>query len=138
MATAPLTVKRVKSFVIDAENKPGVLAQYLKGLRDGGVNLKGLWGFATIGGNAKIHCIPDDEGKFLQACKKMGKEPRARTSFYVSGEDRAGALCELLDKVAVANINFNALDAISSGNSFGAYIWGDRTNSDALGKALGV
>ena len=138
MPTATMTVKRVKSFVIDVENKPGVLAQYLKGLREGGVNLKGLWGFATMAGNAKIHCIPEDEGKFRQACKKMGKEPRERISFSVSGEDRVGALCELLDKVAAANISFNALDAISSGNSFGAYIWGDRTNSDALGKALGV
>jgi prephenate dehydratase len=138
MPTATTTVNRVKSFVIDAENKPGVLAQYLKGLRDGGVNLRGLWGFATMGGNAKIHCIPEDEGKFLAACKKMGREPRTRTSFQVSGEDRVGALCELLDKIAAANINFNALDAISAGNGFGAYIWGDRTNSEALAKTLGV
>src|SRR5258706_8437908 len=122
MPTAALAVKRVKSFVIDAENKPGVLAQYLKGLRDGGVNLKGLWGFATMGGNAKIHCIPDDEGKFLQACKKMGKERHVRISFSLSGEDRVGAICDLLDRIAAASTSFKALDAISSGNMFVAYI----------------
>ena len=138
MPPAAVTVKRVKSFVIDVENKAGVLAEYLKGLRDAGVNLRGLWGFATMGGNGKIHCIPDDEGKFLQACKKMGKEPRARTSFSVTGEDRVGALCDLLDRVAAAGISVNAVDAISSANGFGAYIWGDRTNSEALGKVLGV
>jgi prephenate dehydratase len=138
MPASSLTVRRVKSFVVDAENKPGVLAQYLKGLRDNGVKLKGLWGFATMGGNAKIHCIPEDEAKFRQACQKMGREPRERISFSVTGEDRVGALCELLEKVAAANISFNALDAISSGTMFGAYIWGDRTNSEALGKTLGV
>jgi len=30
------------------------------------------------------------------------------------------------------------VDAISIGDKFRAYIWGDRTNTEAIGKALGV
>ena len=59
-------------------------------------------------------------------------------TFYISGENQVGALCDVLDKIAAANINFRALDAISIGDKFRAYLWGDRTNTDELAKLLGV
>ena len=138
MAKDEVIVKRIKSYVVDAEHRPGVLAKFMKGMREGGVDLMGLWAFATIGDNAKIHAIPWDEIKFLNTCKKMGEKPRPRATFYVHGENRVGALCDTLDKIAAANINFRAMDAISIGNQFRAYLWGDRTNTDEIAKTLGV
>jgi len=138
MTNASVTVKRITSFVVDAENKPGTMAKFMKGMREGGVDLMGVWAFATIGEEAKIHSIPWDEKKFLETCKKMGIDPRPRTTYYITGENRVGALCETLDKIAAAGINFRALDAISIGDKFRAYIWGDRTNNEALAKTLGV
>jgi hypothetical protein len=138
MVQAAVTTKRITSYVIDADHKPGVLAKFMKGMKDGGADLMGVWAFATIGESAKIHCIPWDEKKFLESCKKMGHEPRPRTTFYITGENKVGALTEALDKIAAAGISFRALDAISIGDKFRAYIWGDRTNTEAIGKALGV
>jgi hypothetical protein len=135
---ATLTVKRVKNFVIEAEDKPGVLAQFAKTLRDSGVNLKGLWGFGTQPGKAQIYCVPEDEAKFREACQKAGKTAKEGSCFSVSGEDRPGALCDLLDKVAAAKVNIHALDAISTGGVFGAYLWGEAKDIEALGKALGA
>lgn len=133
-----LNVKRVKYFMMEAEDKPGVLARFAKTLRDSGVSLKGLWGFGIGQGKAQIFCVSEDEGKFRQACQKAGTAVKEGTSFYVSGEDRAGALCDLLDKVAAAKVNIHALDAISTGGVFGAYVWGEQKDTDALGKALGA
>lgn len=133
-----LIVKRVKHFMMEAQDRPGVLAQFAKTLRDTGVNLKGLWGFGLGQGKAQIFCVPEDEGKFRQACQKASSPVKEGISFYVSGDDRAGALCDLLDKVTAAKINIHALDAISTGSVFGAYLWADPNDVEALGKALGV
>ncbi|MBI4057533.1 MAG: hypothetical protein HY399_08320 [Elusimicrobia bacterium] len=132
------TMKRVKYFIKDAEDKPGALAQFATTLKNAGVNLKGLWAFGMGGGKAQIICVPEDGVKFKNAAQAAGMQVREATCFFLAGEDRAGVLCEMLDKVSAAKINLHAVDAISTGNTYGAYVWAEDKDVEAVGKVLGV
>ena len=47
-----------------------------------------------------------------------------KTGFLIQGEDRVGAMTDLLDRLATAKINITAVDAVTSGDGrFGALLW---------------
>ncbi len=133
-----ISVKRSTHFLLETEDKPGTLARTAKQLRDGGVNLKGLWGFAKGQGRAQIFLVPENPAAFKQACQKSGLSVKEGTLFHLSGQDKPGALCDLLDKIAAAGINLQAVQAISTGDVFGSYLWTDPKDVEAAGKVLGA
>jgi len=133
-----MAVKKVTYFSVDVEDKPGVLADYCAALRDHQVNLKGLWGFGVGMGRAKIFSVPQNPKQFQKAARAAGYEVKEGTAFYLTGADRVGALCKTLDLAKSAGVNIHALDAIAVGGKFGAYIWGEEDNTEALAKALGA
>lgn len=45
-----MPVKRVDCFFLEVENKPGVIAQFARQLKDAKINLKGLWGYSNAQG----------------------------------------------------------------------------------------
>ncbi len=54
---------------------------------------------------------------------KLKARPK-KTGFLVQGEDRPGAVAASLQKLAEANINVTAVDAVSAGNGrYGAILW---------------
>ncbi len=56
----------------------------------------------------------------------------------MEGEDRVGALVETLEKIAGQGINLHAVDAVSLGGRFAAYVWSDPKDEEQLGRALGA
>ena len=133
-----MAVKRVTYFSVEVEDKPGVLADFCEALRDHKVNLKGLWGFGTGMGKAMIFSVPQNSNQFRKAASAAGYAVREGTAFYLTGADRVGALCKTLDLAKSAGVNIHALDALSVGGKFGAYIWGEENNTEDLAKALGA
>ena len=133
------TIRRVDYFYIETANKPGIAAKVLSALRDAGVNLLAFSGFPQ-GRKAQIDFVPEDSAAFKTAAKKAGLKlsPR-KTGFLVQGEDRPGAIADVTGKLAAANINITACDAVSAGvGRFGAILWVKGTDVGRASRVLGA
>jgi len=133
------TIRRVDYFYIETANKPGIAAKVLSELRDGGVNLLAFSGFPQ-GRKAQIDFVPENSTTFKTAAKKAGLKlsPR-KTGFLVQGEDRPGAIADITGRLAAANINITACDAVSAGvGRFGAILWVKGTDVGRASKVLGA
>jgi hypothetical protein len=63
----------------------------------------------------------------------------SKKGFLIQGEDRVGALVEILGKLSAAKINVTATDAVSAGaGQFGAILWVKAPYVKKAAKLLGV
>ena len=119
----PDTIRVVEYFYTTAPNKPGEGARALNTLKDAGVDLLAFSGFPQ-GRRAQIDFIPADSAAFKQASKRAKwKVVGPKRGFLVQGDDRIGAVAELLERLAAAKINVTAIDAISVDGRYGAIFW---------------
>jgi len=116
-------VRRVDYYEFDIDNKPGTGAQLLGRIRDSGINLLALWGYA-MGDKGKLGVVPSDSAGFADAAKDAGLAHGGATpAFFIAGSDRMGAIAEHLDKLAAAGINVEAAQAATDNEGrFGALI----------------
>jgi hypothetical protein len=133
------TVSRIEYFYVQVADKPGEGARVLAWLREAGVNLLAFSGFPE-GRRAQLDVIPADSAAFKQAAKKAGwKVTGPKRAFLVQGEDRLGAVADLVGKLAEAGINITAVDAVSAGaDRYGAIVWVDPRDVNRAAKALGA
>ncbi len=132
-------IRKVEYFYIETPNKPGEAAKVLGALRSEGVNLIAFSGFPA-GRKAQMDFIPEDPAAFKAAAKKAGLKlsPR-KTGFLVEGQDRVGAVAEIVEKLAAAKINITALDAICAGaGRYGALLWVNASDVNKAAKALKI
>jgi hypothetical protein len=119
----PDTTRLVEYFYVMAPNKPGEGARALATLRDAGVNLLAFSGFPQ-GRRAQLDFLPADPAAFKQAAKRAKwKVVGPKRGFLIHGDDRIGAVADLLDRLARAKINVTAVDAVSGGGRYGALLW---------------
>ena len=132
-------IRKVDYFYIKAANKPGEGARVLRALQDEGINLLAFSGFPQ-GHKAQIDFIPEDPVAFQAAAKRAGlKLSVTKSGFLVQGEDRPGAVAEIMGKLANAKINVTAIDAVSAGGGrYGAILWVKPKDIAAATRALGV
>jgi hypothetical protein len=118
------TIRRVDYFYVQAPNKPGVGASLLAEMRSAGVNLLAFSGFPS-GRGAQIDFVPENPAAFRAAARKAKwKVVGPKRAFLVEGEDRAGALAELMGKLGDAGVNVTAADAVCAGSGrYGAILW---------------
>jgi len=118
------SVRVVEYFYVSAPQKPGVGAALLNELRQAGVNLLALSGFPS-GRGAQIDFIPEDGAAFRAAAKKAKwKVTGPKKAFLLAGDDRPGAVADVLQKLADAKINVTAVDAACAGSGrYGAILW---------------
>lgn len=133
------TINRVDYFYIQTPNKPGEAARALSTLKDAGINLLAFTGFPK-GQRAQLDFIPADPAAFVKAAKKAGWKLSTRKSgFLIQGEDRVGAVADILAKLADARINVTAVDAVCAGaDRYGAILWVKPPDLKRAGKALGL
>ena len=133
------TIRKVDYFYIQTANKPGEGARLLSALRDGGVNLLAFTGF-PFGRRAQIDFIPEDTAAFRAAAKRAGmKLSPKKTGFWVQGEDRVGAIADIMEKLASARINVTAIDAVCAGEGrYGAIFWVKPPDVRKAAKILGA
>ena len=133
------TVRKVDYFYIETANKPGEGAKVLGALRDAGVNLLAFTGFPS-GRKAQIDFIPQDTVAFKAAAKKAGlKLSPKKTGFLIQGEDRVGAIADIVGKLAAASVNVTAMDAVCAGEGrYGAILWVKPPDVRKAAKALGA
>jgi len=133
------TVQRVQYFYIEAPDKPGEGAKLLTMLKEAGVSLLAFSGFPK-GRRAQIDFIPADPAAFRVAARKAKlKLVGPKTGFLVQGEDRRGAVAELMAKLADAKINVTAIDAVAAGaGRYGAILWVKSGDVTKAAKILGT
>ena len=118
------SIRKVAYYKTEVPDKPGEGARILGALKAGGVNLLAFSGFPS-GRRAQMDFMPEDETLFKKTARKAGLKLSAKkTCFLVQGDDRVGAVSEIMTKVAAAKINITALDAIvAGGGRYGVIFW---------------
>lgn len=131
--------QRLPYFYIEAPDKPGEGARALAVLKQAGVNLVAFSGFPK-GRKSQLDFVPSDPAAFRQAAKQAKwKVVGPKTCFVIQGEDRVGALADILAKLAGAKINVTATDAICTGDGrFGVLLWVKPRDVNRATKALGA
>jgi hypothetical protein len=118
------TVRLVEYFYCMAPNRAGEGARALNTLKNAGVNLLAFSGFPQ-GKRAQLDFVPADPAAFKQAAKKAKWNiVGPKRGFLVQGDDRVGAVAELLERLGAAKINVSAIDALCvAGGRYGAIFW---------------
>ena len=133
------TVQRVQYFYTEVPDKPGEGSRILRMLKEEGISLLAFSGFPK-GRRAQIDLIPADP----VACKAAAKKAKLKlvgpkTGFLIQGDDRVGALADIVAKLADAKINVTAVGAVSAGNDrYGAILWVKPREVNKAAKLLDV
>ncbi len=119
-----VSIQRVQYFYTEVPDKPGEGARLLSLLNEEGVKLLAFSGFPK-GLRAQLDFIPADQAEFQAAAKKAKiKLVGPKTGFVIQGDDRAGAVAEIVSKLSEAKINITALHAVAAGaGRYGAILW---------------
>jgi hypothetical protein len=132
------TVRIVEYFYIEASQKIGEGARILRTLKDAGVNLVAFSGFPS-GRRAQLDFFPADASTFRAVAKtNKWKVVGPKRGFLIQGDDRTGAIADLLGKLADAKINVIALDAVSAGEKYGALCWVVPRDLKKAAQVLGI
>jgi len=119
-----MAVRKASYYSMKVPQRPGAGAQLLAALKVAKVNLLAFTGFPASGG-AQVDFIPKDNARFMQAARKAKLKVSGRkTVFLAQGEDRVGALTQVLGRLAKAKINVVSLQAVTAGKGrYGAMFW---------------
>jgi len=133
------TIRLAQYYKIETPDKPGEFSRALTFLRETGVNLLAFAGFPR-GRRDQLDFIPSDPGSFTAAAKvAKWKVKGPKPCFLIEGEDRPGALTDLLKRLADAKINVTAIDAVCAGaGRYGALFWVKPRDVKKAAKALGI
>jgi hypothetical protein len=134
------TIRKIDYYYVSVPDKPGEASRILTQLHEAGVNLLGFSGFPQGARKAQLDFLPEDPKTFAKAARKIGLTLSAKkTGFLIQGEDRPGAVAELLGKLAAAGINVTAVQAIAAGSGvYGGMLWVKSADVRKAAKALGV
>lgn len=129
--------KRVTYFKAKIEDKPGSLLALAKDLKAKNLGLIALKGVGQAG-QGEILVIAKSPDKLRDAWQASGILTEEGTAFFVSGEDKTGALVASLDATTKAGVNIVATEAIAVGGKFGVILWVSPEDLDKTAKALGA
>ncbi len=130
-------IRKVAYFAVDVPNRPGEGARVLGTLAEAGVNLLAFSGFPS-GRKAQLDFIPEDVAVFKKAVKaaKIRTRPQ-KFGFLAQGDDRKGAVADLLKRLAEKKINVTAIDAVSAGSGrYAAILWVETKDVNKAAKSL--
>ena len=134
------TIKKMEYCYATVDDKAGEGARVLDALRKAGLNLVAFHAFPVGGGKSQLDLVAQDAGKLTGAAEKAGVRLSGRKSvFLIEGQDRPGAIADILGKLGAAKINVTAVDAVCSGSGrFGALLWVNPAEVEQAARALGA
>ena len=117
------TIRQVDYFYVQVPDKAGEGAKALHALKDADVNLVAFSGIPE-GRRAQLDFIPADAAAFKSAARaNKWKVVGPKRGFLIQGDDRVGAVAELLERLGAAMINVTAIDAVCADGRYGAIFW---------------
>jgi hypothetical protein len=131
--------RKVAYFALDVPNKSGEGARILGALAEAGVNLLAFSGFPN-GRKSQLDIIPEDVNVLKKAVRTTKIKTRAQKfGFLIQGNDRKGAVANILQKLADKEINVTAIDAVSAGaGRYAAILWVNPKDVNKTAKTLGA
>jgi hypothetical protein len=131
------TIRRVSYYHVEVPDKPGEGARVFGALQQQGVSLISMTAFPLKGGKSQIDLVPGSGDLEAAAAKAGFKLSPKKSAFFVTGDDRPGAVAAVLKKLADAKINVIATNAACGQTGFGMILWVKPADLDAAAKALG-
>jgi hypothetical protein len=117
------TIRQVDYFYVQVPHKAGEAAKALRALKDAGVNLLAFSGFPE-GRRGQLDFIPADAAAFKSVAKaNKWKLVGPKRAFVIQGDDRVGAIADVVGSLGDAAINVTAIDAICTDGRYGALCW---------------
>ena len=126
----------MNAFIVEAKNKPGILAEVSKAIADKGVNVVtgSVIGLGETGGFA---FISNDETSTRSALREANLRYREVEVMPISVSDEPGSLAKIAKKLADAGVNVEViLPTGMSGNKMTLALGVDKI--DAARKAIGT
>ncbi len=126
--------KKVNYCYLKVPSRAGQGAKVLAALNEAGVDLLMYSGFPIGGGKAQLDFVPDDMGALRRVARREGwRFSKNKKAFLIQGDDKQGALCRIIDRLAQRGINITAAQAIAAGRGrFGMILW---VNQKVYGRA---
>jgi len=133
------TTRVVDYYYVEIADKPGEGTRVLNTLRGAGVNLLAFHAFPK-GRRSQLDFVPSDGAQLKAAAKQARwKVTGPKKVFLIEGDDRIGAVAEILGRLADAKINVTAVDAVCAGpGRFGSLLWVKPRDVKKAAKALAV
>jgi hypothetical protein len=133
------TIRLVDYYAIQTPDKPGEGLRALVQLREAGVYLLAYSGFPS-GRRSQMDFVPANVPAFKAAARKAGwKVTGPKKVFLICGEDRVGAVADLLGALAEGQINVTATQAIvAGGDRFAMVLWVAPRDVKKAAKLLGA
>ena len=111
------TIRQVDYYYIEVPDKVGEGAQILSALKQDGVNMLAYCGFPIAGNKAQIDIVPEDPEAFRKLATRLGwKLSDRKRAILVQGDDRVGAVADVLGKLAAQGISVVGSQAGSAGS----------------------
>lgn len=134
----PDTARRIPYYYTTVPNKAGEGAKLLEVFKKAGVNFRAVHAFPAAR-KAQVDLFPTDAAALEKAAREGGiKLSAQKTAFWIEGEDRVGALADVLRKLGEAGINVIATDALVSGTRYSAILWVAPQDVSKAASALGA
>jgi hypothetical protein len=133
-------VRRVEYYYAVVPNRPGAGAKVFNALKAEGVNLIAHNGFPISERRSQLDFVPSNGRTFLAAARKAGiKLVGPKTAFLIQGDDRVGAVADILHRLGKAQLNVVAMNAIVAGKRrYGAIVWVKPRNVAKAAEILGI
>ena len=133
-------IRKIDYYALTVPDKAGEGHRILSALAHEGVNLLAVIGFPLGGGKAQIDLVPENAASFAQVAERMKLRTRmAKQAFLVQGDDRVGAVSEVLGKLASQKIQLTAAQALAAGaGRWSMILWVKPGSVDKAARALGV
>jgi hypothetical protein len=134
------TVRRIDYRYAIIDHQPGEGFRVAAALKEAGINLLAFSAFPAQEGKAQAVFVPESDEALMRAAKSVGLELSPRKhAFLIQGDDRPGALADLLRKLGDGKINVVATDAVCAGSGrYGCILWVKPEDYDKAAKALGA
>ncbi len=133
-------IRRVEYFYATVTDQPGEAYTLLHALAGLGVNLLGMMAVPIGPDRTQMTLFPEDKGKLVEAARRAGLAlDGPHVAFLAQGDDHLGALAEVHDNLAKANVNVFASTGVTDGQGASGYILYVRPEEQGRAmKALGL
>lgn len=133
------TIRKVSYSYATIPDKPGEGVRVLRALKQAGINLLAVHAFPSAR-KSQIDLIAQDGAALAAAAKGAEiKLSKPKTAFLIDGDDRAGALADVLARLATAKLNVTAVTGVCAGmGRYGAILWVKPGDVNKAAAALGA
>ena len=132
-------VRTAQYYKVEIADKPGTLTDMLVPLSEAGVNLLAVHAFPRSR-RTQVDVVPEDVTAFNNAAKAHKlKIQGPKMCLMMEGDDRPGALGDVIDRLRLAKINMTAVTGLVAGQGrFGVILWVKPGDVNKAAKVFGI